>query len=40
MDRINRKFGRNTIAFGHVPRAVRGFNGHAAFQRVPESWEF
>jgi DNA polymerase-4 len=40
IDRINRRYGRNTIGFGHVPAQVRQFNGHAAFQRVPESWEF
>ena len=40
VDRINRKFGRNTISFGQVPANVQKFNGHAAFQRVPESWEF
>jgi DNA polymerase IV len=40
VDRINRRCGRNTIGFGQVPAQVRQFNGHAAFQRVPESWEF
>lgn len=36
----NRRFGRNTVAFGKVPASVQKFTGHAAFQRVPESWEF
>jgi DNA polymerase-4 len=40
IDQINRRYGRNTIAFGHVPANVSKFNGHAAFQRVPEAWEF
>jgi len=40
VDRINRRFGRNTLSFGQVPAAVKKFTGHAAFQRVPESWEF
>ncbi len=40
IDRINRRYGRNTIGFGYVPAQVRQFNSHAAFQRVPESWEF
>lgn len=40
VDRINRRFGRNTIGFGQVSDKVKDFKGHAAFQRVPESWEF
>ena len=37
VDRINY---RCTIGFGLLPPEVRAFKGHAAFQRVPESWEF
>jgi DNA polymerase-4 len=40
VDGLNRRFGRNTVGFGKVPDAVQKFTGHAAFQRVPESWEF
>jgi DNA polymerase-4 len=40
VDGLNRRFGRNTIGFGQVPPEVRKFSGHAAFQRVPEPWEF
>lgn len=40
VDGLNRRFGRNMIGFGQVPAEVRKFSGHAAFQRVPESWEF
>jgi DNA polymerase-4 len=40
VDRINDRYGRCTIGFGLLPPEVRGFKGHAAFQRVPESWEF
>jgi DNA polymerase IV len=40
IDHINRRYGRNTIGFGHIPEQMRKFNGHAAFQHVPESWEF
>jgi len=40
IDKINRRFGRNTIGFGRLPEDIRKFSGHAAFQRVPESWEF
>jgi DNA polymerase IV len=40
IDQINRRYGRNTIGFGLVSEQVREFNGHAAFQRVPEAWEF
>jgi len=40
IDRINRRYGRNTIGFSYVPAQVRAFNGNAAFQRVPEAWEF
>src|SRR5215831_4438962 len=40
VDRINRRFGRNTIGFGQVPEDIRRFKGHAAFHHVPEEWEF
>jgi hypothetical protein len=40
VDRINDRYGRSTIGFGLLPPEVRAFKGHAAFQRVPESWGF
>jgi DNA polymerase IV len=40
VDRINDRYGRCTIGFGLLPPEVRAFRGHAAFPRVPESWEF
>ncbi len=40
IDQINRRYGRNAIGFGLLPPTVTGFKGHAAFQRVPEAWEF
>lgn len=40
IDRINRRFGRNAITFGLREAQIRHFTGHAAFQRVPETWEF
>ena len=40
VDRITRRYGRCTIGFGLFPSEVREFKGHAAFRRVPESWEF
>jgi DNA polymerase-4 len=40
VDRINDRYGRCSIGFGLLPRDVRAFKGHAAFHRVPESWEF
>jgi hypothetical protein len=40
VDRINRRYGRCAIGFGLLPPDVRAFKGHAAFHRVPESWEF
>jgi len=40
IDRINQKFGRHAVGFGLLPPMVRIFKGHAAFQRVPEEWEF
>ena len=40
IDRINDRYGRGAIGFGLLPPEVRAFKGHAAFHRVPESWEF
>jgi DNA polymerase-4 len=40
IDRINDRYGRCAIGFGLLPPDVRAFKGHAAFQRVPERWEF
>jgi hypothetical protein len=40
VDRINDRYGRCSIGFGLFPSDVRAFKGHAAFHRVPESWEF
>jgi DNA polymerase-4 len=40
IDRINDRYGRCAIGFGLFPPDVRAFKGHAAFNRVPESWEF
>jgi len=40
IDRINRRYGRGAIAFGLQDAQIRHFTGHAAFQRVPERWEF
>jgi DNA polymerase IV len=40
VDRINDRYGRCAIGFGLLPPEVRAFKGHAAFRRVPESWEF
>jgi DNA polymerase IV len=40
IDRINDRYGRCAIGFGLFPPDVRVFKGHAAFHRVPESWEF
>ena len=37
IDRINDRY---AIGFGLLPPDVRAFKGHAAFHRVPESWEF
>jgi hypothetical protein len=39
VDRINDRYGRCAIGFGLFPPDVRAY-GHAAFHRVPESWEF
>jgi nucleotidyltransferase/DNA polymerase involved in DNA repair len=40
IDRINDRYGRCAIGFGLFPPDVRAFKGHAAFNRVPERWEF
>ena len=40
IDSLNQRFGRGTISYGLPPSGVEDFKGHAAFQRVPESWEF
>jgi hypothetical protein len=40
IDRINDRYGRGTVGFGLLPPDVRAFRGHAAFDPVPESWEF
>ncbi|MGE3623465.1 MAG: hypothetical protein AB7H77_06310 [Bdellovibrionales bacterium] len=40
VDSINNRYGRNAIGFGLLHAKIRAFKGHAAFQRVPESWEF
>jgi DNA polymerase IV len=44
VDEINARYGRGAIGFGLLPSSVRmsvrGFKGHAAFQRVPKEWEF
>jgi hypothetical protein len=40
IDRINDRYGRYAIGLGRFPPGVRAFKGHAAFHRVPESWEF
>jgi DNA polymerase-4 len=40
IDRINDRYGRCALGFGLFPADVRAFKGHAAFHRVPESWEF
>jgi DNA polymerase IV len=40
VDRINDRYGRCAIGFGLFPPGVRAFKGHAAFHRVPDSWEF
>ena len=40
IDRINDRYGRCAIGFGLFPPDIRAFKGHAAFHRVPESWEF
>lgn len=40
IDQINQRYGRHTLGFGLLPPTVKEFKGHAAFQRVPEEWEF
>ncbi|MBV8060193.1 MAG: hypothetical protein JO253_01535, partial [Alphaproteobacteria bacterium] len=40
MDKINGRFGRGAVTWGLHDQQVRRFTGHAAFQRVPDSWEF
>jgi DNA polymerase IV len=40
IDLINDRYGRGAIGFGLFPPDTRRFRGHAAFHRVPESWEF
>jgi hypothetical protein len=40
IDDINDRYGRGVIGFGLLTPDVRAFKGHAAFRRVPESWEF
>ncbi len=40
VDSINAKYGRNTIGFGMRGSEAKQFTGHAAFQRVPDIWEF
>ena len=40
IDKINRRFGRGAITFGKPSDEVSRFTGYAAFQRVPEEFEF
>jgi len=40
IDIINRRFGRGAIGFGKSSELIQTFTGHAAFQRVPEAYEF
>jgi DNA polymerase-4 len=40
IDRINQRYGRGAIGFGRLPDDIRAFTGHAAFQRIPEIFEF
>lgn len=40
LDQINQRYGRGAIGFGVSPEAARRFSGHAAFARVPETFEF
>jgi hypothetical protein len=39
VDNFNGRYGRYAVSFGLPLEKVRKFNGHAAFQRVPEKWE-
>ena len=40
VDKINRRHGRGAITFGKPSEQIKLFTGHAAFQRVPEEFEF
>ena len=41
IDDLNRRFGRDTVAVGMVPKAARGFSGtKVAFTRIPSKEEF
>ncbi len=40
VDSINRRYGRGAIAFGCDGPQIKKFTGHAAFQRIPDAWEF
>ena len=40
IDKINQRYGRGAIGFGKQSEEIRRFTGYAAFQRVPEAFEF
>lgn len=41
MDDLNRRFGRDTVSLGLLPKAARGFSGtKVAFTRIPDKAEF
>jgi hypothetical protein len=40
IDKINLRYGRGAIGFGKQSEQIKQFTGHAAFQRVPEEFEF
>jgi len=40
LDKINQRYGRGAIGFGKPSEQIKQFTGHAAFQRVPEEFEF
>jgi DNA polymerase-4 len=40
IDAINQRFGRGAITFGKPSDHISHFTGHAAFQRVPDEFEF
>jgi DNA polymerase-4 len=40
VDAINHRYGKGSIGFGLPEADIRAFTGHAAFQRVPEEFEF
>lgn len=40
IDQLNQRYGRGTIGFGKPHETAARFTGHAAFQRVPETFEF